>query len=109
MRWVLTRNWYGFWPTGSSNVVGGPGDSVVLAAAGTSDTHAQSDLRRAAALLSAVIGDRVELAFAATGDPRVADAVARLRREAHDAWSSRHTCWRRAFFRIAYATAVPTP
>ena len=59
----------------------GPGDSVVLAAAGTSDTHAQSDLRRAAALLSAVIGDRVELAFAATGDPKVADAVARLRRQ----------------------------
>jgi sirohydrochlorin ferrochelatase len=58
-----------------------PGDSVVLAAAGTSDTHAQSDLRRAAALLSAVIGDRVELAFAATGDPKVADAVTRLRRQ----------------------------
>jgi sirohydrochlorin ferrochelatase len=59
----------------------GPGDSVVLAAAGTSDTHAQSDLRRAAALLSAVIGERVELAFAATGDPKVADAVTRLRRQ----------------------------
>ena len=58
-----------------------PGDSVVLAAAGTSDAHAQSDLRRAAALLSAVIGDRVELAFAATGDPKVADAVTRLRRQ----------------------------
>lgn len=57
-----------------------PGDSVVLAAAGTSNALAQSDLKRVAALLSAVIGDRVELAFAATGEPTVADAVARLRR-----------------------------
>jgi sirohydrochlorin ferrochelatase len=57
-----------------------PGDSVILAAAGTSDPHAQSDLRRTAALLSAVIGDRVELAYAATGEPRVHDAVAALRR-----------------------------
>lgn len=56
------------------------GDSVVLAAAGTSDRGAQSDLRRTSALLSAVIGDRVELAYAATGEPTVADAVARLRR-----------------------------
>jgi sirohydrochlorin ferrochelatase len=53
---------------------------VILAAAGTSDPHAQSDLRRTAALLSAVIGDRVELAYAATGEPRVHDAVAALRR-----------------------------
>ncbi|HET9564645.1 MAG TPA: CbiX/SirB N-terminal domain-containing protein, partial [Mycobacterium sp.] len=36
-----------------------PGDSVVLSAAGTSDAHAQSDLRYTAALLSAAIGDRV--------------------------------------------------
>lgn len=57
-----------------------PGDSVVLAAAGTSDPGAQSDLRRTAALLSAVTGDRVELAYAATGAPSVADAVAAQRR-----------------------------
>ncbi|GAT10867.1 sirohydrochlorin chelatase [Mycolicibacterium novocastrense] len=57
-----------------------PGDSVVLAAAGTSDAGALSDLRQMSALLSAVLGDRVELAYAATGEPRVADAVARLRR-----------------------------
>lgn len=57
-----------------------PGDSVVLAAAGTSDPGAQSDLRRTCALLSAVIGRRVELAYAATGEPSVADAVTRLRR-----------------------------
>jgi sirohydrochlorin ferrochelatase len=57
-----------------------PGDSVILTAAGTSDLHAQSDLRHTAAMLSAAIGDRVELAYAATGEPRVHDAVAELRR-----------------------------
>jgi sirohydrochlorin ferrochelatase len=55
------------------------GDSVVLAAAGTSDAGAQTDLRITAAMLSAAIGNRVELAYAATGEPRVADAVADLR------------------------------
>jgi sirohydrochlorin ferrochelatase len=57
-----------------------PGDSVVLAAAGTSDRRAQSDLRQTAALMSALIGDRVELAYAATGEPRVHQAVESLRR-----------------------------
>ncbi|HKV21277.1 MAG TPA: CbiX/SirB N-terminal domain-containing protein, partial [Mycobacterium sp.] len=56
-----------------------PGDSVVMAAAGTSDVGAQSDLRITAATLSATIGDRVELAYAATGAPRVDDAVSALR------------------------------
>jgi sirohydrochlorin ferrochelatase len=55
-----------------------PSDSVVMAAAGTSDRNAQRDLRVTAAL-SAAIGKRVELAYAATGEPRVADAVADLR------------------------------
>ncbi|MGV0803261.1 sirohydrochlorin chelatase, partial [Mycolicibacterium elephantis] len=54
------------------------GDSVVLAAAGTSDRHAQSDLRRMATWLSALTSSRVELAFAAAG-PHVADVVAELR------------------------------
>jgi sirohydrochlorin ferrochelatase len=58
-----------------------PGDSVVLTAAGTSDVRAMSDLRQTAAMLSAAIGDRVELAYAATGDPRVGDAVADMRRQ----------------------------
>lgn len=57
-----------------------PGDSVVLGAAGTSNAHAQSDLKRMSALLSALLGDRVELAFAATGEPSITDAVAQLRR-----------------------------
>jgi sirohydrochlorin ferrochelatase len=55
-------------------------DSVILAAAGTSDGGARRDLHTMATWLSAVTGSRVELAFAATGTPRVADAVAVMRR-----------------------------
>lgn len=56
-----------------------PDDSVILAAAGTSDPAAMRDLHTTATWLSATIGTRVELAFAATGEPRVADAVTALR------------------------------
>lgn len=56
-----------------------PGDSVVLAAAGTSDKPARADLRTTAMLLSALTGSPVELAFAATGEPSVAEAVASAR------------------------------
>jgi sirohydrochlorin ferrochelatase len=56
-----------------------PSDSVILAAAGTSDPRAQRDLHSTAAMLSAAIGARVELAHAATGEPGVADAVTALR------------------------------
>lgn len=56
-----------------------PGDSVVLAAAGTSDKPARADLRTTAMLLSALTGSPVELAFAATGEPSVAEAVASVR------------------------------
>ncbi|HJT90779.1 MAG TPA: sirohydrochlorin chelatase [Mycobacterium sp.] len=55
-------------------------DSVILAAAGTSDPSARRDLHMMATWLSATTGSRVELAFAATGTPGVADAVATLRR-----------------------------
>ena len=55
-------------------------DSVILAAAGTSDPAAQRDLHTTATGLSAITGSRVELAFAATGTPPVADAVAAQRR-----------------------------
>jgi sirohydrochlorin ferrochelatase len=55
-------------------------DSVVLAAAGTSDPAAQRDLHMMATWLSAITCSRVELAFAATGTPRVGDAVDMLRR-----------------------------
>ena len=61
------------------------GDHVVLAAAGTSDRHAQSDVAAAAARLSALVGSRVSIAFAAprrdgSGYPSVPDAVVRARR-----------------------------
>ena len=56
-----------------------PDDSVILAAAGTSDPAAMTDLHTTATWLSAMVGSRVELAFAATGEPRVADAVAAMR------------------------------
>jgi sirohydrochlorin ferrochelatase len=56
-----------------------PDDSVILAAAGTSDPGAQRDLHMMATGLSAITSSRVELAFAATGTPRVHDAVAALR------------------------------
>jgi sirohydrochlorin ferrochelatase len=55
-------------------------DSVILAAAGTSDPAAQRDLHTTATGLSAITGSRVELAFAALGTPRVHEAVATARR-----------------------------
>jgi sirohydrochlorin ferrochelatase len=56
-----------------------PDDSVILAAAGTSDPTAQRDLHTMATGLSAITSSRVELAFAATGTPRVDEAVESLR------------------------------
>lgn len=55
------------------------GDSVILAAAGSSDPAARNDLIQATEMLSALIDSPVELAFAATGGPRVSEAVACLR------------------------------
>lgn len=56
-----------------------PGDSVVLAAAGSSDPRALRDVRIAAAMLSEAVGARVEIGYVATGQPRVPDVVARMR------------------------------
>lgn len=56
------------------------GDSVILAAAGTSDPRARADLRITAALVSALTRSSVDLGFAATGDPHVCEAVERARR-----------------------------
>lgn len=58
------------------------GDSVVLAAAGSSDPTARADIYRAAQMLSRLLDSRVEVAFAATGAPTVADTVADLRSRA---------------------------
>ncbi|OBJ55067.1 sirohydrochlorin chelatase [Mycobacterium sp. 1423905.2] len=57
-----------------------PGDSVILAAAGTSDPLARNDLHTTAELLSALTGTPVALGFAATGSPSVRQAVAAARR-----------------------------
>ncbi|EME14654.1 sirohydrochlorin chelatase [Rhodococcus triatomae] len=57
------------------------GDAVVLAAAGSSDPRALTDVRRAAAMLAELTGDRVEIGYVATGEPRVPDVVARVRDE----------------------------
>ncbi|ODU05477.1 MAG: cobalamin biosynthesis protein CbiX [Pseudonocardia sp. SCN 72-51] len=56
-----------------------PGDSVVLAAAGSSDPVAQTDLKHAARMVSGMIGSPVTVAFAATGGPSVPEAVDDLR------------------------------
>ena len=57
-----------------------PGDSVILAAAGTSDPRARADLRITAAQVSALTRSSVDLGFAATGAPHVCEAVERARR-----------------------------
>jgi sirohydrochlorin ferrochelatase len=57
-----------------------PGDSVVLAAVGTSDPTARADLSTTAALLAALVRSPVKLAFAAAGSPSVRDAVLEARR-----------------------------
>ncbi len=57
-------------------------DSVILAAAGTSDPRARADLRTTTALLSALTGSSVDLGFAATGDPLVHEAVEKARAQA---------------------------
>jgi sirohydrochlorin ferrochelatase len=56
-----------------------PGDSVILAAAGTSDDRARADLHTTATLLSALTGSRVSIGFAAIGDPQLHEAVERAR------------------------------
>ena len=60
-------------------------DQVVLVAAGTRDPRARGELRFTAASLSALVGHRVSIAFAApcpdgSGYPSVRDAVAKARR-----------------------------
>lgn len=57
------------------------GDAVVLAAAGSSDPRALADVRRAAAMLADLTGERVDIGYVATGVPRVPDVVARVRAE----------------------------
>ncbi|MDC9004452.1 Sirohydrochlorin cobaltochelatase [Mycobacterium marinum] len=58
-----------------------PDDSVILAAAGTSDRRALDDLRTARAFLCALTGSPVTLGFAATGRPDLRTAVRAARRD----------------------------
>ena len=85
-----------------------PDDSVVLGAAGTSDPPALGDLRRAAAMLSAAVGSRVELAYAVNGTHWIGDVVADLRSRAPAEWLWRRICWPTGCFRTGCAPAVPT-
>ena len=55
-----------------------PGDAVVMAAAGSSDAGAQREVTWAAKLLAQRVG-RVHVGYVATGAPRVAEVVDRLR------------------------------
>ncbi|MFD8495670.1 sirohydrochlorin chelatase [Amycolatopsis sp. NPDC059657] len=55
-----------------------PGDSVVLAAAGSSDPRALADVDAAAHALAVRLGVPVRVGFAATAEPSVADVVAAL-------------------------------
>ncbi|RZT84129.1 sirohydrochlorin ferrochelatase [Pseudonocardia sediminis] len=57
-----------------------PGDAVVLAAAGSSDPGAVSEVRRAARMLGVSVGRRVRVGFAATGHPGVSALVEGLHR-----------------------------
>lgn len=56
-----------------------PGDAVVFAAAGSSDSRARQDVRRAAGMLAEQLGAPVRIAYVATGAPRVPETVADLR------------------------------
>lgn len=56
-----------------------PGDAVVFAAAGSSDSRARQDVRRAAGMLAEQLDAPVKIAYVATGTPRVPEVVSSLR------------------------------
>lgn len=61
-----------------------PGDELVLAAAGSTDSRAVDDVRRAAELLSGRIGSPVRIGYLTTRSPRLVDVVRDARRsDAH--------------------------
>lgn len=57
----------------------GPGDAVVLAAAGSSDPHAVASVHAQAALLATELGGPVTVGFGSAAEPDVATAVAAAR------------------------------
>lgn len=56
-----------------------PGDSVVLAAAGSSDARALSDVDKAAGLLAERVGTDVHVGYVSTATPKVGEVVAACR------------------------------
>ncbi|MEU6643657.1 sirohydrochlorin chelatase [Saccharomonospora sp. NPDC046836] len=60
-----------------------PGDSVVLAAAGSSDPRARGEVAAAAQALAGRLCTPVRVGYAATAQPSVAEAVVRARRTSH--------------------------
>lgn len=59
------------------------GDAVVMACAGTSDARARTQLRQGAHALAERLDTPVATGYIATGEPTVADQVARLRAGGH--------------------------
>ncbi len=63
---------------------GGPGDAVVLAAAGSKRPRSVEEVRDAARQLSGLLGRPVLAGFLTAAEPSVMDAVAQLRASGHD-------------------------
>lgn len=59
-----------------------PGDSVIMAAAGTSDHRARADLHTTATLVSALTGSRVNVAMVTAAGTQLDEAVEQARRQA---------------------------
>jgi sirohydrochlorin ferrochelatase len=56
-----------------------PGDTVIMAAAGSADPRAAGDVRRAAILLGLRLGAPVRIGYVATGSPRVLEVLRNAR------------------------------
>jgi sirohydrochlorin ferrochelatase len=63
--------------------VGGPGDAVVLAAAGSKRPRSVAEVNEAASQLSVLVGTPVVAAFLTAARPSVTEAVAQLRASGH--------------------------
>ena len=75
-----SRKWPAYLPIGSSKAVGVQATPWSWRRRERRIRRARRDLHKMAAWVSALTSSRVELAFAATGEPQVSDAVAQLRR-----------------------------
>jgi sirohydrochlorin ferrochelatase len=66
------------------HAAGGPGDAVVLAAAGSKRPRSVAEVNEAARQLSGLVGRPVVAAFLTAARPSVTEAVAQLRASGHD-------------------------